>query len=269
MPEGDSVAKNAMELRPVLVGSLIDDVYATKGPVRANAGRLRGSEVLAVRTKGKNLIIDFSGGYSLLVHLGMTGRWRIIDSSRSVAGSATFALTVAGKHAVCSGAPVARVDRTPAIERDLERIGPDLLGDDLDLEDIALRAGSDPARSLSEVLLDQSIASGIGNVYKSELAFLARIHPDTPVGEIPREDLSSIYERASALLAINVRRGPRVTTGDRRRGRELWVYGRGGLSCRRCGTRIESEMSGDRVTYWCPTCQVAPDKGSDGTRVFR
>lgn len=256
MPEGDSIAGDAAMLRPVLVGEVIESVHATSGSVRANVGRIRGSTVTAVRTRGKNLIVDFDSGYSLWVHLGMNGRWRLLGRGSRVPGPAKVALSTRASQAVCMGAPKADVGRTPAIDRALDSLGPDLLAENVDLEEALSRARAlSPGTTLARLLLDQTVAAGIGNVYKSELAFLAGVHPSTPIERLTDEQLLSIYSNARELLLANTGPGARSTTGDRGRGRTTWVYNSGGLRCRKCSSGIASGRIDGRVTYWCPGCQ--------------
>jgi endonuclease-8 len=111
--------------------------------------------------------------------------------------------------------------------------------------------------SLGEALLDQRAVAGIGNVEKSEVCFVERLDPWAPVDRFDDEELDRALATARRLLKANVGGGARVTTGMRGRGRELWVYGRAGRPCRRCGTRIETRRQGElaRSTYWCPRCQ--------------
>lgn len=256
MPEGDSIAGDAAMLRPVLVGEVIEAVHATSGSVRANAGRIRGGTVTGVRTRGKNLVVDFDSGYSLWVHLGMNGRWRLLSPDRRVPGPAKVALTTRAHHAVCLGAPKAEVGRTPAIDLALGSLGPDLLAEEVDYEEILRRVRRlPPGTTLARVLLDQTIAAGVGNVYKSELAFLAGVLPSTPIEKLADEQLLAIYKDARDLLLANIGPGTRSTTGDLGRGRTTWVYNSGGLRCRKCSTQIVSGRIDGRITYWCPSCQ--------------
>jgi endonuclease VIII len=256
MPEGDSIAGDAEMLRPVLVGEVVESVHATSGSVRANVGRIRGRTVTAVRTKGKNLVVDFDSGYSLWVHLGMNGRWRLIGPERRVPGPAKVALTTREHHAVCLGAPKAEVGRTPAIDLALGSLGPDLLSEVVDYQEILGRARAlPPGTTLARLLLDQTVAAGIGNVYKSELAFLAGLPPASPVEKLTDQQLLSIYGKARDLLLANTGPGARSTTGDRGRGRTTWVYNSGGLRCHECSTQIVSGRIDGRITYWCPGCQ--------------
>lgn len=255
MPEGDSIAGHAGRLRPVLVGRRIDAVAGTAPSVRANSRRILDATVDDVRTVGKHLIVDLSTGYSIRVHLGMSGRWAISPLGKPPPGSARLVLTTDTHHAACYGAPTVTAGRTPAIEAEVSELGPDLLGE-FDMDEFVRRArllGAD--RRIAQLLLDQRVIAGIGNVYKSELLFLEGIHPDAPVADIDTDGLRSLAERARRLMTANVGPGPRSTTGVRGPGRELWIYGRGGRPCRRCGAGIVQRDGGDRVTYWCPVCQ--------------
>ena len=112
---------------------------------------------------------------------------------------------------------------------------------------------------LGEALLDQRAVAGIGNVVKSETCFIERLDPWAPVERFSDAELESALATSRRLLSANVGGGARVTTGMRGRGRELWVYGRAGRPCRRCGTRIETRRQGElaRSTYWCPRCQLS------------
>jgi endonuclease-8 len=113
---------------------------------------------------------------------------------------------------------------------------------------------ADPDRPLSETLLDQRVMAGVGNVYCNELCFVTGHLPTAAVSHV--KDPLRMVQRARDMLWLNRSRWNRTTTGNTRHGKELWVYGRGGLPCRRCGTPIRSDSSGDRVTYWCPVCQT-------------
>ena len=254
MPEGDSVAGHAEMLAPMLVGRRIIEVGGTSPSLRMGSGHVLDSTVEAVRTVGKNLIIDLSGGYSIRVHLGMTGRWLMVPSTETPSGSARLLLGTEGHRVACFAAPNVTVDRTRVIDAGLERLGPHLLGD-FDEEQFLERARLLASRSIGEVLLDQRVLAGIGNVYKSETLFLEKVHPWAPVKTIDDATLLALAERAARLLAANVGPGPRSTTGRRSRGSETWVYGRAGKPCRRCASRIEQRRQGGRVTYWCPVCQ--------------
>jgi endonuclease-8 len=133
-------------------------------------------------------------------------------------------------------------------------LGPDLLGDDWEPRTAALNLVTDPDRPLAEALLDQRVMAGVGNVYANELCFVLGRRPTAPVSSV--KDPLRVVQRARDMLWLNRSRMNRTTTGDTRPGKDVWVYGRGGEACRRCGTLIETDRGGDRVTYWCPNCQA-------------
>jgi endonuclease-8 len=110
-----------------------------------------------------------------------------------------------------------------------------------------------PDRRIAEALLDQRVMAGVGNVYCNELCFVSGHLPTSPVGAIT--DPHRLVSRARDMLWTNRFRWNRCTTGDTRAGRQLWVYGRAAQPCRRCGARIGYDDTGDRVVYWCPSCQ--------------
>ena len=149
----------------------------------------------------------------------------------------------------------AGVERTRA----LRELGPDLVGETFDLDEGLRRLRERDHRELGEALLDQRAVAGIGNVVKSEVCFIERLDPWAPVARFEDGELMKALTTARRLLQTNVHGGARVTTGMRGRGRELWVYGRAGRACRRCGVRIETRRQGElaRLTYWCPRCQPA------------
>jgi endonuclease-8 len=135
----------------------------------------------------------------------------------------------------------------------VDHLGPDLLGEDWDAEIAAANLTAEPDRRIAEALLDQRIMAGIGNVYCNELCFVSGHLPTAPVSAIANP--KRLVARARDMLWANRFRQNRCTTGDTRAGRQLWVYGRAGQGCRRCGTPIKRDDGGDRVAYWCPACQ--------------
>lgn len=257
MPEGDSVHGDARRLREKLAGRRLTRVGGSAPSVRRRAADLAGGRVDLVEAVGKHLIVEFEGGWALRVHLGMTGRWRYGPPSGPRGdGPARVVLETTGWAARCNGAPTVELDRTPLIRSAIARLGPDLIDPAVDIHGVVERVRqADQSRSISAVLLDQTMAAGIGNVYRNEVLFEAGLHPDCPVGEIDDEELHWVFARAAAQLRANVGRR-RTTTGGRRPGSETHVYGRSGQACRRCGTRIGFSDTAGRDTYWCPTCQA-------------
>ena len=250
MPEGDTVWHTAAVLRERLVGGTLTrcDVRVPRFATVDLTGRV----VDEVLSRGKHLFIR-AGDASIHSHLKMDGSWRVGNHSVRVDHRARIILETDSVRAVGVDLGVLEIlDR----ERDgdaVAHLGPDLLGEDWDPALAAANLTADPDRPIGEALLDQRLLAGVGNVYCNELCFLTGHLPTAPVRDIA--DPHRLASRARDMLWLNRFRWNRCTTGDTRAGRQLWVYGRSGQPCRRCGTRINFDDSGDRVTYWCPSCQ--------------
>jgi endonuclease-8 len=262
MAEGDTILRAARRLERALAGKAVR--VRTPNPRGRAAGveRLDGMTVEAVRAHGKNLIVEF-GELSLHSHLGMNGSWHVYgpgEPRRRSDRSAWLVLAAEdGVEAVQYGGPTLRVLPARALRRDpaLARLGPDLLAPDFDPGDsIRLLRGA-PGRELGDALLDQGKVAGIGNIFKSEACFSARLDPWLPVGELSDEDLERVLLAARRLMldAVESRRHPYAT------------YKRAGRPCPRCGTPIRSRRQGDdnRTTYWCPRCQAVSQQAGPGT----
>lgn len=272
MPEGDTIFRTAQVLRAVLVDREITAARAQAQPGLRRVpdlSRLVGLRVTAVEARGKHLLIGFDGGLTLRTHMRMRGSWhryRPGEPWRRPTREATVVLETAYAVAVCFNAPVAELltDAGLIRSRPLASLGPDLLADDFDVDEAVRRLRERSHLELGEALLDQRAVAGMGNVYKNEVCFIERLDPWAPVAAFDAGQLAAAQATARELMRTNLRGGARVTTGQRARGRELWVYGRARRPCRRCGTHIQSARQGElaRVTYWCPRCQA----GLDGTR---
>jgi len=250
MPEGDTVWHTAAKLRDGLVGKVLSrcDVRVP----RFAAVDLTGHTVDEVISRGKHLFIRV-GPASVHSHMKMDGSWRLTSRPPRTDHRVRILLSTADIHAVGVDLPLLEIlDR----DHDLDvvaHLGPDLLGADWDAATAAANLISETARPLAAALLDQRHMAGIGNVYANELCFVFGHLPTTPVEAVT--DPVRVVARAHDMLMANRSRWQRTTTGNRRHGEELWVYGREGKPCRRCGTLIASDRSGDRVSYWCPRCQ--------------
>lgn len=250
MPEGDTVWHTAAQLREHLAGRTL-----TRCDIRVPRFAtvdLTGQVVDEVLSRGKHLFIR-AGPASIHSHLKMDGSWRVSERSVRVDHRTRIVLEAGNIRAVGVDLGVLEIlDR----DRDGEvvaHLGPDLLGPDWDPAAAAANLAAHPDRPIAEALLDQRVLAGIGNVYCNELCFLAGRLTTAPVSALA--DPLRLVSRARDMLWANRLRWNRCTTGDTRPGRQLWVYGRGGQPCRRCGTLIAHDSTGDRVAYWCPACQ--------------
>jgi endonuclease-8 len=224
--------------------------------------RVVGARVASVESRGKHLLIGFDNGLTLRTHLRMTGSWhryRPGERWRLPAQAATVVIETPEAVAVCFNAPVAELLTATELARHarLNALGPDLLSKDFEPDAAVAQLRDRPDAEIANALLDQEALAGIGNVYKSEICFIEGVNPWRAVGELDGVAVAGLVTTAHRLLGANVSGGARVTTGERRPGRELWVYGRAGRPCRRCGTLIEGRRQGEqaRMTYWCPRCQ--------------
>ena len=288
MPEGDTVARQCRILDDALSGAVLTrcDVRVPRAATTA----LADWSVAEVRPRGKHLLIRLlppapgPPPLTLHSHLMMDGIWhvdgRALRSSDTSAGPRspdTIRILLEARHqdgrevrAVAYDVKQVRVLRTADEEQWLGSLGPDLLDPAWD-EDPSLRAralanlAAEPERPFGLALLDQHVLAGIGNIYRSELCFLRRLHPAAPVAA--EQDPGALVDLAHRLLVLNRDREVRVTTGGMLgRDGDLWVYGRGGKQCRRCRTRIqrgelaEPRLEGTeaRVLWFCPRCQAGP-----------
>jgi endonuclease VIII len=252
MPEGDTVWLTAANLRDGLVGKAL-----TRCDVRVPrfaAADLTGHTVDEVLSRGKHLFIRV-GPASIHSHLKMDGSWRISADRRVRENDHRVRIILEAGDVQAAGVELGQLE---ILDRDddmsaVAHLGPDLLGGDWDPETAAANLTADQDRPVAAALLDQRVMAGVGNVYCNELCFVFGLLPTAPVVRVA--DPVRLVSRAHDMLMANRSRWNRTTTGDRRHGHELWVYGRTGKPCRRCGTLIESDTGGERVSYWCPRCQ--------------
>ena len=269
MPEGDTIFRTAEVLRAALVGRRITGARAQPRPGLRRVPdltRLIGSTVTSVEPRGKHLLIGFDNGLTLRSHLRMSGSWHRYapdEAWRRPMRQASAMLETPESIAVAFNTPTVELLTDAALRRSrpLTNLGPDLLAREFDAAEAIRRLRDRTSEELGNALLDQTAVAGIGNVYKSEVAFLERLDPWAPVAAFDDEELASALRTARRLMQANVRGGARVTTGSPMRGQGLWVYGRAGRPCRRCGTRIEQRRQGElaRQTFWCPRCQPRRD----------
>ncbi len=271
MPEGDTIHKVAARMRPTLLGQPVAQLrLRERGVIDAVAGQ----NITAIDAIGKHLVIRFGEAWGLRVHLGMKGRWRQFRRGAPWDWSPAQAVVVlvSGEHEfVCFRASQAELMHGVSLTRNrhLLRLGPDLLAPEVDFAAILERARARQTTAIGELLLAQSVACGIGNVYKSEVMFLHRVHPWTATSALGDEALEAMYRDARRLMQANLgETGRRITVDEpqRRPARRemlprLYVYGRHRKPCLRCNTFISVRRQGDeaRTTYWCARCQPRRD----------
>ncbi|NEX15714.1 MAG: hypothetical protein C1943_03495 [Halochromatium sp.] len=267
MPEGDTVTKLALFLDQALAGQPIQSLRLHPA-FGASAGP---ACVEQVRARGKHLYIALDQGRVLRSHLGLYGSWhryRANEPWRRPRRQASILLRASDWDYVCFNAKEAEwlEQGSFRLADQQQRLGKDLISEQIDASQILTRARQllSPTTLMVDVLLDQRIAAGIGNVYKSELLFLKRHSPLATLGSLSDAALAALYEQAARLLRANLGGGPRRTRFERDRRGDLWVYGRRDLPCLHCAMPIRRAILGaqPRSTYWCERCQGAAGRGS-------
>ncbi len=266
MPEGDAVYRTARRLREALDGRVLTR-SDFRVPRHATAD-LRGRAVLTTISRGKHLLTRVAGGLTVHTHLRMDGSWRVAPAGRPLPRGDVVRLVLANERWQAVGIRLGIVDlvATDHEDRVVGHLGPDLLGPDWDAARAARNLGKHPGRGIAEALLDQRNLAGIGTIWRAETLFAARLSPWRTVGSISPDALEELAGLAHALMDASKDAPLPVTTGDRRPGRSMFVYGRAGRPCRRCGAPIRrgetSSATGrgaepyERLIFWCPVCQA-------------
>lgn len=265
MPEGDTIYRSAHRLRPVLSDATV--VSATDNGRFVDSTQLVKATFQRVDAKGKHLLMHLADRRVLHSHMGMTGSWHIYSPGEPWRKSPRWAAismqveTANGKAVVVCFSPktLELLSATRFRRHDfLNRLGPDLMHDELDAEKVVARFRVHNLAPIGVAVMNQTIVCGIGNVYKSETLFLTKTNPFIRVGDLSDESLVQIVASARGLMQKNIIGYPRQTrlSSD---GQHLWVYGRSWQPCFECGSEIEMRRQGDlgRSTYWCPNCQSA------------
>jgi endonuclease-8 len=254
MPEGDTIHRLAAELGPVLVGEVLARVIVrgvARGPI--------GQRVARVAAIGKHLVITTDDGAEIRTHLGMNGRWHRVAAGAPIGthpDHASLVLATARDTLVCRHAAAVEVTERRSAGRGLALagLGPDLLDPELDLEAAVIDrvAGQPAARPIGEVLLDQRVIAGVGNIWRCEALHTAGIDPRTPIGEVDPDDVIAVYTIACSRMRQRVESGAMPA---------LAVYDRAGAPCQRCSDRIATFRIADRWAYACPSCQPRLPRG--------
>jgi endonuclease-8 len=291
MPEGDTIYRAARTLHKALAGKTVTafETQLAKIASRDDDQPVTGRVVEKVEARGKWCLVHFSGDLILVTHMLMSGSWHIYKTGEKwFAGRRHMrvAITCGEYQAVAFNVPVVEFHTARSLERysQVPKLGPDILAEGFTVEAGAAalnaRALSHPDDEVAVVLLNQRVLAGLGNVYKSEVAFAAGVNPFRRMCTLTQREVEGMAERSLKYMQANVvdgsgeaivtYSGNRRTTRSMDRSDRLWVYGRQGQECRRCGSLIEMRKQGEqaRSTYWCPSCQPwvpAPGQSSEAS----
>ena len=263
MPELPEVETVVRSISPHLLGRTIvrasfSSPLVTRGGLEKTAESIAGATIRAVRRRGKQIFFDLDRGM-LYVHLGMTGKL-LWDAEP---GKHTHALVEFAEGTLQYDDPrqFGRMEFFDALPEAFERRGPDALG--VDFETFLTRLKARRGR-IKTLLLNQSVLSGLGNIYVDELLFASRVHPRTPVSRISRDRARLLHEKMQEILKLAIeRRGSSIsdyvdasgTPGDFQQLHR--VYGKAGEPCPECGRAIRRVVVAQRGTHYCPRCQRA------------
>ena len=282
MPEGDTIFRTARALGRALAGKPVTGFRSTYPLLmRFNDDTpLIGQMVEKVESRGKWLLIHFSGGGTLCTHMLMSGSWHIYRPAepwQQPRVNMRSAIENSEYIAVGFRVPVAKMLKPQELARARQIPSPatDVLSGEFNAVEAARRLRACADEEIGDVLLHQEVMAGVGNVFKSEICFATGICPFCKVATLDGEKVAALIAAAQRLVKANVLEDSDdtiVTYGGRTRrtthesdpGASLWVYGRKGESCRRCESPIRRRIQGPdaRVTFWCPRCQPMAD-GSD------
>ena len=303
MPEGDTIYRSARALQKALGGKAVTAFEANVATLASvnDDKQLVGRTVEKVEAQGKWCLMHFSAGREphqrepliLATHMLMSGSWHIYRTALGNNGVAEkwwmprsrmrCAITCGDFVAVAFNVQTAEFHTERTLQRysQVPKLGVDVLSGEYTVEAgvaaLKARAASHPDDEIAVVLLNQRVLAGLGNVYKSEVAFAAAVNPFRAMRTITEREMEVMADVSQRYMQANVQDGAadgivtysgnRRTTHSMNAGDRLWVYGRQGQECRRCGALVQMRKQGEQVrsTYWCPSCQpwvAAP--GQDG-----
>lgn len=274
MPEGDTIFRSARALHRALAGKIVtrfETAYAHVASVDDDK-KIAGRTVERVEARGKWLLMYLSGDLILVTHMRMNGSWHLYRTGerwRRPRRDMRIVIETADWSAVGFAVPVAEFHSAASLLRKtmIPALGQDLLKQDFDIAEAVAGMQQHADEQIADVLLNQRVMAGIGNVYKSETCFICGVNPFRQVRTLDPSQLEQLVFAARKFLALNVAEdadgeistyaGLRRTTHTSDQSARLWVYGRRGEPCRRCGTAIEmrKQGAGARTTLWCPVCQ--------------
>lgn len=274
MPEGDTIFRSARTLHKALAGKQVTRFETALAPLASvhDDTPVEGRVIEKVESRGKWLIVHFSGDLMLVTHMLMSGSWHIYRAGERWRMPRSRMRAVIATHdfeAVAFNVPVAQFHTARSLERSttVPKLGPDLLSDAFAADEARTRLLAHADDEVADALLNQRVMAGLGNVYKSEVCFACQVHPFRKVATLTEREVQCILDTSRRFMAANVAdgasgaivtySGPRRTTHAANRSDRLWVYGRQGKECRRCGATIlmRKQGAGARSTYWCPQCQ--------------
>ena len=272
MPEGHTLRRLANVLGDAFAGRVVR-VQSPAGRFAADAAVLDGTVLVEADSAGKHLFLEFEGERFIHIHLGLIGKFDVstgVDAIPQPRGVVRLRLFIGGEHpayADLRGATQCELIGPDGRDSIVARLGPDPLRSDADPERAWKRITASH-RPIGDLLMDQKVIAGVGNVYRAEVLFRHRMHPLRPGDTVRRGQFRAIWDDLVELMSYGVQVGridtvrlehtPEQMGRDPRKddhGGEVYVYRRTGQPCHVCGTPIKTEPLVGRNSFWCPRCQ--------------
>ncbi|MCX6395527.1 MAG: Fpg/Nei family DNA glycosylase [Propionibacteriales bacterium] len=269
MPEGHTLLRLANELDAAFAGGAVR-VSSPQGRFAADAAALDGARLIAAESFGKHLFVEFAGERFVHVHLGLIGKFDLYPGLPPAVTTGAVRLRLANDATYADLRGATQCDLVGAQKRAavIAKLGADpLKPDDAAWERMWSRI-SRSSRPIGDLLMDQGIAAGVGNVYRAEILFRHKVHPLRPGKSLRRSQFQGLWADLVVLMEYGVQTGridtvrpehtPEAMGRPPRKddhGGEVYVYRRTGQECLVCGGRVRTEILVGRNLFWCPRCQ--------------
>lgn len=267
MPEGHTLHRLAASVRDRFGGQTMQ-VSSPQGRFAESAALLDGTVLVGAEAWGKHLFVEFASERFVHVHLGLIGKLDVYDGAvPPPVGQIRLRLVGDSTYADLRGATTCDLITDAQRHSIVDRLGPDPLRRDADPA-AAWRRISRSHRPIGELLMDQTVMAGVGNVYRAELLFRHKVHPLRPGNTLQRRRFTVMWQDLVELMEYGVRTGRIDTVRDEHspeamnraprkddHGGEVYVYRRHGQPCLVCGGRVRTEVLAARNSFWCARCQ--------------
>jgi endonuclease-8 len=265
LPEGHTVHRIANSFNELFAGKRLN-IDSPQGRFSASAKLISNQKLTKAWAIGKQMFLDFENGQTLRIHLGIYGKWRFVklkdNELPEVQGQVRARFFTKTDLADLRGPTICELIEPPELNKIQQRLGPDPLNPDDGTEFKRFQKNiSNSKTSIGLLLMNQDVIAGIGNVYRAEILYRAKINPHTPGHQLTPKQVKVLRKDSVFLLELRVKHGVRLTRDgflDEDPGKQdrHHVYKRNGEPCRKCKTNIVLEVMAGRKLYFCPKCQA-------------
>jgi DNA-formamidopyrimidine glycosylase len=263
VPEGHTVHRIANSFNELFAGKTLT-IDSPQGRFTQSAKLISGQKLIKARAIGKQMFLEFANGQTLRIHLGIYGKWRFVKLNGElpeVQGQVRARFYTDQDMADLRGPTICDLIEPQELELLEKRLGPDPLNPDDGTEYKRFQNNISKSKTaIGLLLMNQDIISGIGNVYRAEILYRAKINPHKPGNELLAKQIKELWKDSVYLLELGVKHGVMLTRDgyldeDPGKPERHHVYKRQGEPCRKCGTHIVLEVMAGRKLYFCSKCQ--------------